>query len=341
MNGIIKVIVSLVLFIVVITISLSVSLFLIFNRPAEGFPMETVQFEIKRGDSPYAIAGRMKMRGYIRSTTLFKLIVKTAYSGSNVRPRWIELPHKSTTIDLVRAIYNGRAISLKFTVPEGYNVEQIKELLVEKKILSKEELDYFLERPDYLSRIGLEGFGTMEGFLFPDTYTVEKGATAQEVLSTMVTIFYRKLEEIYPAYKRMSPEELFKKVTLASIIEREVRNRDESATVAGVFNNRLNSNMKLQSCATVQFILGKPKARLLERDLLIDNPYNTYLYQGLPPGPICSPGFTALNATFHPAQHDYLFFVVSDPVKGTHHFSRTYSEHLWAQQKYLKAQGYN
>lgn len=127
---------------------------------------------------------------------------------------------------------------------------------------------------------------------------------------------------------------------MASIIEREVKNKEEAPIVAGVFYNRLKQNIKLQSCATIQYILEKPKEHLLETDLLIDNSYNTYLYYGLPPGPICNPGATALNAAFHPANHNYLYFVVQDPAKGTHYFSSTYQEHLSAQRKYKAIKGF-
>ncbi|MCG8569604.1 MAG: endolytic transglycosylase MltG, partial [Spirochaetes bacterium] len=197
----------------------------------------------------------------------------------------------------------------------------------------------FLAQKNYTASIGLSGQSSAEGFLYPDTYKVFKGSDTKTVFSTMVQLFFEKLQVIEPNYRSLTADELLEKVTLAAIIEKEVKNREEAAVVAGVFNNRLQQNMKIQSCATIQYILGEPKEHLLESDLLIPHPYNTYLNLGLPPGPICSPGYTALNAAFHPSKHKYLFFVVKDPARGTHHFSETYEEHLLAQQRYKQLKG--
>jgi UPF0755 protein len=127
---------------------------------------------------------------------------------------------------------------------------------------------------------------------------------------------------------------------VASIIEKEVKVNEESSIVAGIFYNRLKTGMKLQSCATIQYVLDKPKEQLLESDLFIDNPYNTYFYRGLPPAPISNPGYHAIKAAFFPEKHNYLFFVVKDPAKGTHYFSTNYEEHLRAQKQYKQLKGF-
>ncbi|MDP2945500.1 MAG: endolytic transglycosylase MltG, partial [Atribacterota bacterium] len=115
-------------------------------------------------------------------------------------------------------------------------------------------------------------------------------------------------------------------IILASIIEKEAKFSDEKNKVSAVFHNRLEIGMKLQSCATIQYILGKPKERLDENDLQIDSPYNTYLYKGLPPGPICNPGLDSIIAALEPEEEDYLYFVLGE--NGRHIFSKTYQEHL-------------
>src|SRR5665648_377461 len=115
-------------------------------------------------------------------------------------------------------------------------------------------------------------------------------------------------------------------IILASIIEKEAKFNDEKNRVSSVFHNRLKTGMKLQSCATIQYILGTPKEKLDENDLKIESPYNTYLYKGLPPGPICNPGLDSIMAALEPAEEDYLYFVLGE--NGRHVFSKTYEEHL-------------
>ena len=139
----------------------------------------------------------------------------------------------------------------------------------------------------------------------------------------------------------MTSGEIDDVVRLASVVEREYRVPEEAPLIASVFYNRLEQGIKLQSCATVAYIIteihGKPHPdRLFFSHLEIPSEFNTYLYEGLPPLPISNPGATALEAAFHPADTDYLFFVVKDPDAGTHNFSRSYNEHLNAKDLYLK-----
>ena len=139
----------------------------------------------------------------------------------------------------------------------------------------------------------------------------------------------------------MSPGELNNRVIIASIVEREYRIPEEAAIMAGVFFNRLRIGMALQSCATVEYviteILGLPHpTRIFNRDLEIRNPYNTYMYPGLPPGPISWPGEIALRAAFNPAETNYLYFRLIELSTGRHHFSRTLDDHIRAGALYVK-----
>jgi len=277
---------------------------------------------------------------YIRSKILFVSIVKLLRLEKNLKTGWLFIDSHSSTTEIVRSIYTGKFITVSFMIPEGSTFKQINEILVKEQIVSQNEIADFLSDPDYPAKLGLHGFRNIEGFLSPDTYKFNKGVDVKTIYSAMIKLFYEKLKEIYPEYKMLNKKDLLYKVTLASIIEKEVRNHSESPRVSGVFYNRIKSKMKLQSCATVQFILDKPKEQLFESDVLIDNPYNTYLYMGLPPGPICSPGYDALRAAFYPENHNYYYFVVKDPAAGTHHFSETYEEHLSAQKKYKAIKGF-
>jgi UPF0755 protein len=160
----------------------------------------------------------------------------------------------------------------------------------------------------------------------------------------MADTFFQRLEEIYPDFRNMTPDELNQKVIIASIVEREYMAADEAPVMAAVFFNRLRVGMALQSCATVVYIMtevqGRPHpSRLFNRDLEIRSPYNTYLVPGLPPGPISSPGKVALAASFFPADSNYFYFRLVDERAGRHYFSNTLDEHIRAANFIVKPQG--
>jgi UPF0755 protein len=157
----------------------------------------------------------------------------------------------------------------------------------------------------------------------------------------MADRFFIRLDEFGIDKSKLTPAELYEKITLASIIEREYRVEEEAAVIAAVFQNRLEHGMRLESCATVEYIIteiqGKPHpARLFNRDIQIQHPYNTYIRGGLPPGPIAAPGPVALKAAFSPARNDFLFFRVIDPASGRHYFSKNFDEHISAGELFVK-----
>ncbi len=149
----------------------------------------------------------------------------------------------------------------------------------------------------------------------------------------MVDQLLSRMREL-PGAALLTNTELFERLTLASLVEREARDVDEQPRIAGVFKNRLERNMRLESCATVQYILGTPKARLTYEDVRRPSPYNTYLNTGLPPGPIANPGLNALRAALAPEAHDYLFFLAREDGSHKHVFSKTYAAHK-EQQRHL------
>ena len=243
-------------------------------------------------------------------TKLLKLEDQLKYGEYNLNP-------SMNMLQILDILVKGEVIVYKITIPEGYTSTQIAELLDKKEVAEKET---FL-------KLAKDSEKSWEGYLFPDTYEVPKKYGAKNMSEVMLSNFNQiaiknkfkgKAEEI-----GFSLDEI---IILSSIIEKEARFSEEKSKVSSVFYNRLEIGMKLQSCATIQYILETPKEILDENDLKIDSPYNTYLYKGLPPGPICNPGLDSIMAALEPEEGDYLYFVLGE--NGRHIFSKTYQEHL-------------
>ncbi|MGL6173586.1 MAG: endolytic transglycosylase MltG [Cellulosilyticaceae bacterium] len=220
--------------------------------------------------------------------------------------------------------------TVKFTIPEGFTVSQIANRLDDLDIVMKEDFFKAVNERDYayafLSNIPSDSKHKLEGYLFPDTYIVNKDVTSEEIIIKMLNRFEQVMSQ-YSQYIYNSPYSLHELVTIASIIEHEAKLSEERPVISGVIYNRLESNMMLQMCSTVQYDLQKRKSNLSYEDLEIDSPYNTYKQEGLPLGPICAPGEESLKAAMLPEAHDYYYFVLKDPKVGSHAFSRNASEH--------------
>jgi UPF0755 protein len=172
---------------------------------------------------------------------------------------------------------------------------------------------------------GLDPSTSLEGFLFPDTYFFIRDATAEQIIDRLLATFDEKAGTTLRAAAAEQKRTVYDLVKLASLVEREARDRKESAQIAGVYANRLRIGMKLDADPTIQYALGVWRPLTLE-DLKIDSPYNTYKVGGLPPTPIANPGLAALEGAAKPARHDFLFFVANDAT-GQHLFAKTLEEH--------------
>jgi UPF0755 protein len=252
-----------------------------------------------------------------KNNYLFIILIKLSKLEDKLKFGEYNLSPSLNMIQILNKLARGEIVVYKITIPEGYTAIQIAELLDKKEIVEKES---FLKLVKY-------GEKSWEGYLFPDTYEVPKKYGAENMFKLMLSNF----EKVAVDNKLINKAEqtgftMDEIITLSSIIEKEAKFTEEKGQISSVFHNRLKSGMKLQSCATIQYILGKPKEKLEESDLEIDSPYNTYLYTGLPPGPICNPGIDSIIAALEPANEDYLFFVLGD--NGRHIFSKTYEEHL-------------
>lgn len=232
---------------------------------------------------------------------------------------------------ILMKLAQGQVAQRSFTIPEGLTVVQIAERLSQQGLVNQER---FLEEAKkgwfdfpYINKVA-SGPERLEGYLFPNTYTVPFNANEHDIIQAMLNEF----QAVYGPKEQKRTQELGlttnQLVTIASLVEREAKQDQERPLVASVFYNRIAKNMRLESCATIQYILGHPKETLTYKDLAIPSPYNTYLHAGLPPGPIACPGKKSLWAALYPSDSPYLYFVARGD--GTHHFSRTLREHLEA-----------
>ena len=284
-------------------------------------------FTIENGMSLGHVVKLLKEQGAIRSDYAFNLVNRFLKLGP-IKTGEYDVKAGMSTLDIVKMFEKGSVKTVRVTIPEGYNLKQIAKTYAEKGVTGEEEFFSIVNSPseELLSGFPYDTHGNLEGFLFPDTYDFVKGTSAATVVKIMMNQFVKKMDSLLEKESSLSQYEL---IILASIVEREAKFEDERPRIAQVFLNRLKANIKLQSCATIQFLLPQPKERLLLKDLEIDSPYNTYKVYGLPPAPICCPGYASMKACVEPSGEDYLYFVAMD--SGHHVFSKTYADHIKAQ----------
>ena len=236
--------------------------------------------------------------------------------------------------DVFAKLLTGEKKLIQFTIPEGFGVKEIAERLYNLDLADRDE---FINAAtdfspyDYM-RKHKNVFYASEGFLFPDTYTVESDVEVDEILQLMAGNFDDKLTLGMRRQAEQMGLSIYDLITLASLVEREVRFPEDRPIVAQVLLKRLKLNMPLQTDATIQYLRDTPKEDLSIEDTQIDSPYNTYQHTGLPPGPISNPGMASIQAVLHPAETDYLYFVADR--SGHNHYADTYEEHLNLVNKY-------
>jgi UPF0755 protein len=294
--------------------------------------------EVRSGETAFSVGNRLEEAGIIRSRYFWYFLSRFTKEYIKSGAYRIELP--ASQLRLHSLLVSGDQVLVRITVPEGVTLKKTARILEEAGVCGADAFLSAAASQEILERYGIPG-ETMEGYLFPDTYFFPYSFPAEKVVATMADTFFSRLAEIAPESLAMDNRGLFNRVIVASIVEREYRVEEEAPLMAGVFYNRLNIGMALQSCATVEYVIteiqGRPHPEVLyNRDIEIRDPYNTYLYPGLPPGPISAPGKTALDAAFNPASVAYLYFRLTDPGAGRHYFSRTLDDHIRAGALYVK-----
>jgi len=294
-----------------------------------------VVLEVKPGWTAREIGYALFEEGLIESPLVFRLFARLKGVEGRLRAGEFQIRSDWGLPEILEHLLKGPVLTHAFTVPEGYTVVQIAELLEQKGfgeaarfLKAARELGLNLE----VSPETADLCEPMEGYLFPDTYMVARNTPEEEI----VRLMYRRFLEVFSEPLRERAQEVglsvHQTVVLASIIEKEAQMPQERPIISSVFHNRLRIGMKLDADPTVLYVLGRVSGPLYLTELDVDSPYNTYRYAGLPPGPIANPGLASIEAALYPADTPYYYFV--SRKDGTHAFSVTYQEHLRNQRQY-------
>jgi UPF0755 protein len=286
----------------------------------------TLPVQVPPGASFAQITDTLETRGIIRFAAGFRMYARLNGSDARVRPGTYGFKKNQSWKSILADFREGRVLTAKLVVPEGFSLDKIAKRIAEVTKRDSTKILDVLTSDSAARKYGVPG-PTLEGYLYPATYDFPIGAHPDSVIARMVWVYKRYWTPARQARAdsiKLSQREV---ITLASIVEKEAKHIEEMPTIASVYHNRLRIKYPLQADPTVQYALGSHRARLLYRDIRAakDNPYNTYVIRGLPPGPIGSPSERGIDAALYPADTKFLYFVARPD--GTHIFTTSLTEH--------------
>jgi len=286
-------------------------------------------FEVKRGETASVIGARLEADGLVRNALAFIYVLYDTGRESSLQSGVYRISSAMTPREIARTFEKAPGDQVVLKIIEGWRLTEVATAV--NKAFPSIPKEAFAAAATVGQRknavlAGLDPKTSLEGFLFPDTYFVRPDATAVQLVDLLLNTFEQRVGAVLRTAANERTVTVYDLVKLASIVEREARDRSESAAVAGVYANRLGIGMKLDADPTIQYALGDWRELSLE-DLKIDSPYNTYRVAGLPPTPICNPGQRALEGAARPAAHEFLFFVAKGDTTGQHVFAKTLAEH--------------
>lgn len=287
--------------------------------------------EIPLGTPAGRISRMLEEQGLIRSAFIFDIMLKITNRDSQLKAGEYLLNPAMNTMEVIQKLNEGTIVTHRIMIPEGYELKQIASVLAREGLVDPERFLMLAQNAELVfgEQFPVElPIPSLEGYLFPDTYHFAKEQSEEAIIRQMVSRFVDVVISKVDLSLLDDKYTLHEVITLASIVEKEVIYDFERPLVAAVYHNRLNIGMRLQADPTVRYVMTENRSRVLYSDLEIDSPYNTYRYDGLPPGPIASPGLKSILAVLEPADVDYLYFVAKPD--GTHQFSRTFEEHVAA-----------
>ena len=313
------------------------------NSPADRSAKSRI-FLVNKGETANQIADNLQKDNFIKSAFYFKYIIWRGKASIKAGEYFIS--PKLSAREIMKILTSGDFLDQEKSIRiiEGWTLKDIGNYLEKNNIFSANDfirlagarldnwkLDF--ARPDFLN--DAPGQANLEGYLFPDTYRIGKDASAQDIINKMLVNFNKKLTAEMKEEIKRQKKTIYEIVTMASIIEKEVRTSDDMKIVSGIFWNRNKYGMPLQSDAGLSYILGDKIGAHTLADLKINSLYNTYKYRGLPPGPISNPGLNSIQAAIYPAYTEYVYFL-SDPATGKTIYSKTLDQHNANKAKYLR-----
>lgn len=333
-----KVVALTIVFLFAATLVLSWQLWQTFiNSPASA-DTDKIIYEVRPGHTLTFVARDLERNGVVSNANLFLLLARLRGQANLLKVGEYQLAKNMRPSEILTVLTSGQSVGRKFTVTEGLNIYEISELYQLGGFGSRDDFLRLAVNREFAKQLVGEDVGTLEGYLFPETYQITKYTDTRSVLRAMVArfmdVFRRDVQGISPPIA-MNRHQI---VTLASIIEKETGAPEERPLISSVFHNRLAKNMMLQTDPTILYGKTRKAGRLATNisriDLVTPDPYNTYTIRGLPPGPIANPGREALLAAVQPEQSNYLFFVSQND--GTHVFSTDLAAHNRAVQTHQK-----
>lgn len=293
-----------------------------------------VIYEIKLGQSFQSIANDLQSQNLVKNSEALRLYAKFTRQVPHIKVGEYKLNTAMTPPQIMAVITSGYSITRAVTIPEGYSIFEIAELLELKGFATRAEIIKLAFDKNFAKKLLGADRPSLEGYLYPDTYGFTKYMGAEKILGEMVKTFKGHFSEVPKPYPFGWSE--YQVLTMASIIEKETGASHERQIISSVFSNRLKKNMRLQTDPTIIYAkalaTGKLVIDIKRADLSWSHPYNTYMRAGLPPGPISNPGIEAMKAAVNPAITDFLYFVSQND--GTHIFSETYEKHAAAVRKF-------
>jgi UPF0755 protein len=298
---------------------------------------EPIRVHIPPGASFSAVTDSLATRDIIGNPAFFKMYARIKSATGSVKPGTYAFRRGTAWSEILDNLASGSVLTARIVIPEAWDLRGIAPRIATAFDLDEDSVMIAVTDTATARRLGTPG-PTLEGYLYPATYTFPLAAPLDTVLARMVTSDRR----VWTPERRARADSLGlserEVVTLASIVEKEARVRDEMPTISAVYHNRLRRGQRLEADPTVQYALGEHQQRLLYShiDSVAGNPYNTYRHAGLPPGPIASPSALGIDAALYPADVNYLFFVARPD--GSHIFTRTFAEHTRARAQVRRLQ---
>ena len=293
---------------------------------------ENRDFVVDEGATLNQVAADLKTAHMIRSSILFRLAGRFKGYDHHIKTGEYRLNGAMPPLKILEILKEGRIITHPITIPEGFTLNQIAELLDQKGLSNKASFIQQAKDKSRIAQLDLSG-DTLEGYLYPDTYRFRRNESADKIIDVMVNRF-RNIVTPHETGIKDTGMTLKQVITLASIVEKETGSPEERPMIARVFLNRLKKNMRLESDPTVIYGINNFNGNLTKKDLKTKTPYNTYVIKGLPPGPIANPGLSSIKAVLNPAEGNYYYFVSKN--NGTHYFSKTLKEHNRAVRRFQK-----